>query len=69
VVVPTPVDRDRVRDLLVQGALLVEVLPAQEYDDERISGARNIPLRQLTAETVAGLDLSRPVIVYCWDSL
>ena len=66
---PTPIHRDRLQELLAQGAYLVEVLPKHEYDDEHLPGARNIPLKQLTTATAAGLDQSRPVVVYCWDSL
>lgn len=36
---------------------------------ERIAGAINIPLEELDAESTAGLDKRRPVIVYCWDYL
>ena len=66
---PTPIDRDRVQQLIADGAALLEVLPAPEYQDEHLAGARNLPLKQLTAETTAMLDRSRPVVVYCWDSL
>jgi rhodanese-related sulfurtransferase len=45
------------------------VLPADEYEDEHLTAARNIPLKELTEATVAELDRARPVIVYCWDSL
>ena len=51
------------------GAQLVEVLPRDEFDDERLPGAISLPLKSLTAETSAKLDRSRPVIVYCWDGL
>ena len=66
---PTPIDRDRLQELLEDGAQLVEVLPHQEYEDEHLPGARNIPLKQLTAASTADLDRARPVVVYCWDSL
>jgi rhodanese-related sulfurtransferase len=61
------IDRDRVQELLVAGAQLVEVLPAEEYDDEHLPGAINIPLKTLNRETTAALDRSRPVVVYCYD--
>ncbi|MGD9736704.1 MAG: rhodanese-like domain-containing protein [Solirubrobacterales bacterium] len=57
------------RDLLDAGAQLVEVLPAEEYAEEHLPGAINIPLKELDAESTAGLDKRRPVIVYCWDYL
>lgn len=65
----TSLHRDDVRRLVEQGAQLVEVLPADEYDDEHLPGAHNIPLKELGPETVSVLDRSRPVIVYCWDGL
>lgn len=63
-----PVERDDVRELLEQGAQLVEVLPEDEYVYERLPGAVNIPLKALDAASVAALDRDRPVIVYCYDS-
>ena len=62
-----PIDRDRLQDLLEQGAQLVEVLPADEYEYEHLPGAINIPLKTLDAETVRKLDRDRPVIAYCYD--
>jgi len=65
---PTPIGRDAVKRLLREGqAQLVEVLPADEYADEHLPGAINIPLKSLDRETTASLDLGRPVIVYCYD--
>jgi len=55
--------------LLDQGAQLVEVLPEQEYAEEHLPDAINIPLKRLDADATAQLDRSRPVIVYCWDGL
>ena len=65
----TPIDLPRVQHLLERGGQLVEVLPRPEYDEQHLPGAVNIPLKELTAETAAGLDRSRPVVVYCWDGL
>lgn len=64
---PTPVHRDEVQRLIAERAQLVEVLPADEYQDEHIPGAINIPLKTLDADTTRDLDRSRPVIVYCYD--
>jgi rhodanese-related sulfurtransferase len=64
----TPIDRDQVRRLLEQGAQLVEVLPADEYEDEHLPGATNVPLKTLDVESTRGLTRDRPVIVYCYDS-
>jgi phage shock protein E len=63
---PEAIDRERVQELLRAGAQLVEVLPAEEYTDEHLPGAVNIPLKELNAGTVAQLDRARPVIVYCY---
>jgi rhodanese-related sulfurtransferase len=61
------IDRDRVQELVAQGAQLVEVLPAHEYEEDHLPGARSMPLGRLNAETAATLDASHPIIVYCWD--
>jgi rhodanese-related sulfurtransferase len=66
---PTSIDRDDVQRLLRdERAQLVEVLPPEEYDDEHLPGAINIPLKSLDRETTGALDRERPVIVYCYDS-
>jgi rhodanese-related sulfurtransferase len=67
--VVTSLSRSEVQQLQAAGAQLVEVLPAEEYDDEHLPGAVHIPLKSLTADTAAVLDRARPVIVYCWDGL
>jgi rhodanese-related sulfurtransferase len=64
---PTPVDRVRVQELVGAGAQLVEVLPRDEYDDEHLPGAINLPLKELNRQTARQLDCARPVIVYCHD--
>jgi rhodanese-related sulfurtransferase len=57
------------QELLEEGAQLVEVLPAEEYREEHLPGAVNIPLKQLDADSTAQLDKTRAVVVYCWDAL
>lgn len=64
---PTPIDRERVQQLLEQGAQLVDVLPADEYEYERLPGAVNIPLKTLDEESVRVLARDRPVVAYCHD--
>jgi len=65
---PTPINRDHLERLLRdEHAQLVEVLPPDEYQDEHLPGAINIPLKTLDAETTRRLDPQRPVIVYCYD--
>jgi len=65
---PVAIERDQVERLLrEEQAQLVEVLPAEEYEDEHLPGALNIPLKTLERETTRQLDRERPVIVYCYD--
>jgi rhodanese-related sulfurtransferase len=64
---PQPIERDRVQELVRAGAQLVEVLPAEEFEEEHLPGAVNLPLKELNATTAARLDRARPVIVYCYD--
>ncbi|MCA1683326.1 MAG: rhodanese-like domain-containing protein [Actinobacteria bacterium] len=65
---PTAIDREDVQRLMAEhGAQLVEVLPAKEFGEEHISGATNIPLKELDERAPRELDRDRPVIVYCND--
>ena len=65
---PRSIDREEVRRLVGEGAQLVEVLTPDEFDDEHLPGAINIPLRRIDAQARHRLDPARPVVVYCWDS-
>ena len=65
---PTAITHDQVRELTEQGAQLVEVLPAEEYEWAHLPGAASLPLKQLV-EKMQELDRSRPVIVYCHDTV
>ena len=64
---PHSIARDEVQRPLEEGAQLVEVLPRQEYEEEHLPGAINIPLKELNRETAAQLNREAPVIVYCHD--
>jgi rhodanese-related sulfurtransferase len=64
---PQQVDINGIRQLLAAGAQLVEVLLPEEFGEEHLPGAVNVPLKQLTAQAAASLDEERPVVVYCWD--
>jgi rhodanese-related sulfurtransferase len=64
---PTPIDRNEVQRLLAEGGQLVEVLPEDEYEDEHVASAVNVPLKTLDRQTTERLDRERPVIVYCYD--
>ncbi len=66
---PERIEVNRLRELLAQDAQLVEVLPPEEFHEEHLPGAQSIPLKQLGAETTAGLSRTSPVIVYCHDAL
>ena len=63
----TEIGREEARRMVADGAQLVEVLPAKEYEAEHLPGAINIPLPQLDQQTTAMLQRDRPVIVYCHD--
>jgi rhodanese-related sulfurtransferase len=67
--VPKDVGLDEMRRLIDGGAQVVEVLPPDEYAEEHLPGAVNIPLKTLNEATAAQLDKRRPVVVYCWDYL
>ncbi len=56
-----------VKQLLDDGAQLVDVLGEDEFEHDHLPGAINIPLKRLDEKTVAGLDRKRPVLVYCND--
>ena len=64
---PKDVGLEEMRRLVDEGAQVVEVLPAGEYEEEHLPGAINIPLKTLDEAAAARLDERRPVVVYCWD--
>ena len=67
---PIAIFRDEARRLVQEeGAQLVDVLPREEYEDEHLPRAINIPLKELDGETIARLNRDAPVIVYCHDYL
>ena len=61
-------ERSRVQALIEHGAQIVEVLGREDFEQEHLPGAINLPLRRIDAESSARLEMSRPVLVYCWDS-
>jgi rhodanese-related sulfurtransferase len=61
-------ERDEVRSLIGRGVQVVEVLGPEEFEEDHLPGAINLPLRKLETEAERVLDRSRPVLVYCWDS-
>jgi phage shock protein E len=66
---PKDVGLEEMRRLVGEGAQVVEVLPAREYEEEHLPAAVSIPLKTLNEATAAKLDKNRPVVVYCWDYL
>lgn len=65
---PTVIQRAEVQRMLGEGAQLLDALAAEEYAEEHIVGAVNVPLAVLNRGTTAHLDRSRPIVVYCHDT-
>lgn len=55
---------ERVAELVAEGAQLVDVRRADEWEAGRIAGARQIEMNELPA-SAEELDRERPVIFYC----
>ncbi|MHB2021508.1 MAG: rhodanese-like domain-containing protein [Candidatus Xenobia bacterium] len=53
--------------LMTEGAQLVEVLPAGQYEDEHIPGAISLPLDSFQPHQADAVSRVLPVIVYCYD--
>jgi phage shock protein E len=64
---PRIIDRDGVQRLMRDGAQIVDVLPEEDFAEEHLTGAINIPLKELNAATAARLPKDRPIVVYCHD--
>ena len=58
------VSREEAKALLEDGAQLVDVRVAHEWDAGHIPGATHLPLEEL-AERSGELDRERPVVLYC----
>ena len=65
---PIQVSRDDVKRITGEGAVLIDVLPENEYAEEHIAGSVNIPLKKLDRQTTAHLSKDKPLIVYCYDT-
>ena len=62
------IDVAEVIERVGNGAQLVDVLPDAIYRAEHLPGAINVPLQTMDRDAVeAVLDLSRPIVVYCFD--
>jgi rhodanese-related sulfurtransferase len=60
--------RHEIEALIEQGVQVVEVLGPEEFEEDHLPGAINIPLRRIEMQARERLDPTRPVLVYCWDS-
>jgi rhodanese-related sulfurtransferase len=68
--VPTEIDLTDLHSLMEGSEVqLIEVLPKNEYEEEHLPGAINIPLKSLSRDSVSALDESLPTVVYCWDDI
>lgn len=65
---PQDIERGRLQQLQASGALVVEVLPHEEFTNEHLPGAINVPLAELGLESTQRLDKQRAVVVYCQAS-
>jgi rhodanese-related sulfurtransferase len=63
------IELSELQHLIGAGAQIVETLPEPEYSEAHLPGAINIPIKALDADTTAGLDRARAVVVYCHDYL
>jgi len=61
---PKEVSREEARELIADGAQLVDVRADHEWEAGRIEGAVHIPLAELSGR-VEELDEERPVVLYC----
>lgn len=64
---PQDITRNDVQRLMANGAQLVEVLPADEYNEAHLPEAINIPLKKLDRQSIKPLNPVRPIITYCHD--
>jgi rhodanese-related sulfurtransferase len=55
--------------MLSAGVQIVDALPSHEYNAAHITGAIHIPVGRILRDAPTLLDRTRPVVVYCRDSL
>jgi rhodanese-related sulfurtransferase len=58
------ISRDEAQKLIDEGAQLIDVRAAHEWDAGRIAGATHLPLDELAGRS-GEIDPERPVILYC----
>jgi rhodanese-related sulfurtransferase len=64
---PTSIELPEIQALMGQRAQIVDVLAPDEYDDEHLPGAINLPLKKLDRQTTGVLQRGRPIVTYCHD--
>jgi phage shock protein E len=69
---PAPASKDprAARELIAKGAVVIDVRTAEEYANEHLPRAINIPVQELPRriaeiETLVAGDRTRPIVVYC----
>lgn len=65
---PTSIDREEVRRLLDDRAVLVEVLEGSQYRAAHLPEAIHVPAWELTERRARELPSDRPLILYCFDT-
>lgn len=63
-------DPEAARKLIAAGAVVVDVRTTDEFADEHLPAATNIPVQELgtrmtEVDKLVGSDKSRPIVVYC----
>ena len=66
---PRSASRADVQRLLQEGAQLLEVLPTADYEQGHLALAESLPLKELDEQSARRLDRTRPIIVYCNDTV
>jgi rhodanese-related sulfurtransferase len=64
---PKTTDLEGVRELLEDGAQILDVMSRAEYEDSHLPGAIHITLKELDERGAGRLDRERPVVTYCSD--
>lgn len=53
------------KQMVTNGAIILDVRTKEEYAGGHIKGSLNIPLQNLTAASIAKLDKQKPIITCC----
>ena len=66
---PEKINRNEVQTLVRNGAQIIEVLGASEFETAHLPDAIHIPLWELNTQSIAakGVAKDRATIVYCHD--